>query len=212
MTRDDAVKRIQRTLAFRTDLTTEIIDSLQDAQVRLEQGAELPWFLHTEMATINTVKGEERVPKPNDFLRELDEGSLYYFDGAAVDDDDKYTPLTKEELEYLRNNLAGSGVPKAYSLDGKYFRIFPTPDAIYSIKMIYFKKDVVLTSNVENLWLEHIPFLLIGKAGGMIAPGLRDKEAVDAFQLWEVQDLDALQRANTAYFASSRRFVMGGPD
>lgn len=213
MNRDAAVSRVQRTLGFRADNATEIVDALQDAQVELEQAASLPWFLLTEVANIATVIDEERVELPTDFLQEWEEDPLHYFSTTSgVEDEDLWTPLEKEDLGYLRDNWPASGAPEAYALDKDYYRIFPTPDAAYTLKHIYYKQDAVLTENVENLWLEHIPFLLIGIAGVQLAVALRDPDAVAMFTLWERKYRDELFRKNEARMHSSRRYIMGGPD
>ena len=137
MTRDEAVTRIQRTLGFTTANTTEIRDALQDSQVELERSAELPWFLLSEVASISTVKDEERILLPTDFLREWEDDALWYFNGTADLDADKWVPLTKDDIQFLRGHRPSTGPPpEAYAIDGLYFRIFPTPDAVYTLKQI----------------------------------------------------------------------------
>lgn len=213
MNRDAAVSRIQQTLGFRSDKSSEIVNALQDAQVELEENATLPWFLLTEVASIVTVIGEERVQLPSDFLQEWEEDPLHYFSTeSGVEDEDLWTALSKEDLGYLRDNLPGSGAPAAYALDNTYYRIFPTPDAVYTLKHIYYKQDALLTVNIENLWLEHVPFLLIGLAGIQLAIALRDAEALAIFSAWEQRHRALLVRKSEARMHSSRRYIMGGPD
>lgn len=212
MIRDDAVKRVQRPLGFRSDKATEIVDALQDAQVELESSAELPWFLRTEVSSISTVSAEERIEVPDDFLREWEDDALWYFNAGASEAADIWTELVKDELTFLRNNLPGSGVPQAYALDGNNFRIFPTPDAVYVLKLIYYQRDTLLTSNVENLWLKHIPFLLIGKAGIQLSVGFRDKGALAQFAKWEKDGLDSLMRMTTARDNENLSLLIGGAD
>lgn len=213
MLRDAARARIQNTLAFRTDKEAEIVNALQDAQVILEQGAELPWFLKTEVSSISTVSGEERIPIPNDFLREDEDDSLWFFEVGTGGDDDTWIALAKEDVEFLRKKYPGSAdTPIAYSLDEKYFRIFPTPDSIYTLKMVYYRRDTDLTSNIENDWLKYFPYLLIGEAGRLFSPGLRDKDATAQFSRWAAEGRIAMLVANEARMHSGRRYVMGGQD
>ena len=120
--------------------------------------------------------------------------------------------LIKDELETLRQDLPGSGRPIAYALDDSYFRIFPTPDEAYVLKMIYYKADDLLTSNIENLWLKHIPWLMIGLAGAPIAAGLRDKNAVSVFAALEQKHSRLMIRNTEARRHEGRRYVMGGAD
>lgn len=207
MTRDEAVTRIQNTLGFRTDQTSNIQTALKDAQVKLEQGAELPWFLLTEISTSTSTPDEERVSLPTDFLREYEEDPLWYVDSAGA-----WHVLAKDDLETLRADYAGAGAPIAYALDPKYFRLFPTPDDNYTLKFIYYATDTVLTTDVENNWLKYFPYLMIGEAGRLFAPGLRDAAAVKQFQQWALEGRREMTVANEARMHSSRRYIMGGPD
>ena len=212
MDRDSAVTRVQRILAFHDGLSTEIADALQDAQVELEKGKTLPWFLESEISSISTVDGEERVKLPSDFIREWEDDPLWYFNASAEEDADKWTPLAKDDLEILRATYPGEGAPKGYNLDVKYFRIFPTPDAAYVLKMIYYKHDALLTSNVENLWLEHYPWLVIATAGVPMATSLRDADALKVFAQLEIKHHDIMVADTEARKHASGRYIMGGPD
>ncbi len=210
MFRDVARARIQQTLAFRTDKETEIIAALQDAQVMLERGAELPWFLLSEVASITTTDGEERMALPTDFLREWEDDPLWYFVAGSGGDADTWTELAKDDLALLRSKYPGEGAPVAYALDVKYFRIFPTPDDTYTLKMMYFKADAVLTTNIENQWLTYFPHLVIGEAGQLLATGLRDKDAIAIFQKWIDEGRNRMLIENEARMHASHGYTMGG--
>ena len=210
MFRDVARARIQQTLGFRSDKETEILAALQDAQVMLERGATLPWFLLSEVASITTTSGEERVALPTDFLREWEDDPLWYFVAGTGGDADAWTELAKDDLALLRSKYPGEGAPKAYALDVKYFRIFPTPDDAYTLKTMYFKADAVLTTNIENQWLEFFPYLVIGEAGQLLASGLRDKDAIATFQKWTDEGRARMLVENEARMHASHAYVMGG--
>ena len=211
MLRDRAVSRIQQALGFRGDKDAEIVDALQDAQERLEEGAELPFFLRTEVSSVTTIEDDERVEVPGDFIREWDEDALWYFKSSAVAAE-QWTNLVKEELEILREDQPGSGAPVAYSLGNKYFRIFPTPDDTYTLKMIYYKHDALLDTNIENLWLDHAPFLLIGMAGVQLATAFRDAGALSLFVKWEAEGKVDLLASSVARDLGNRQLQMGGPN
>ena len=90
MNKSDAIKLIQRRLGFRKDLATVIQEELIAAQTRLEAGITLPtggiflpWFLQTEINSIYTVIGEERILLPEDFIQEIDGDSLYVYDSET---------------------------------------------------------------------------------------------------------------------------------
>jgi len=212
MDRDTARALVQQTLGFRDDKETEIIALLKDAQVTLELEATLPWFLQTEVSSISTVDGEERIPLPVDFIREWEDDPLWYFVAGTGGDADEWTELAKEDLAFLRSAYPGEGAPIAYALDIKYFRVFPTPDAVYTLKMIYYKNDTVLTSNVENQWLKYFPYLMIGMAGRILASGFRDKDALIIFNVWIAENRARMHIENEARAHAGRRYVMGGDD
>lgn len=220
MTRDDAVTRIQRILGFTTSFTTEIIDALKDAQVDLETGVQypqgigtfLPWFLIPELSYIDTVADEERVPLPSDYIQEAEISALWIFDSTATDPEDEYTHLAKGDLDALRVLYPGTGQPRAYALVGQYYRLKPTPDDVYRLKHIYYAKDAVLSSNIENNWLKYAPTLMIGTAGRKIAAARRDQAAVAEFQRMELEGRTRLFAADEGRKHENMAYVMGGQD
>lgn len=211
MNRDTAVARIQEALGFRTDLVTVIQNALQDAQIDLELQPPIPWFLETEVSSNATVIGEERVIVPLNFLQDYEDDALWYFDGSLADAD-QWVLLQRKDLEYLRANFPGSGKPKAYALVGQNYRIFPTPDAVFTLKQIYYKTDVILSSNVENDWLKYAPNLLIGEAGLLLPVAVRSPESTADFTRQAQKARVLLDHATEQRLNSNRRYVMGGPD
>ena len=215
MTRSQAVALIQQQLGFRSDLSSEIVTNLQYAQTLLESGPTKPWFLISEDSYTDTESGESRVPVPTDFLQETDQAVLRYVPDDLTDGE---VDLKKDDFDVLRKNYLdedtgtiAEGAPESYALVGDYFRIFPTPDDAYRLRMIYYKQDTVLSSDVENGWLKWAPFLLIGKAGGMIASALRDPAAVGTFQRWEQEGRLLLASQSTDRDMANRDMQIGGP-
>lgn len=208
MTRDEAVSWVQFHLGSRTDLTTQAQNALNAAQEELERRDFLPWFLRTEVATTTTASSEERLAVPSDFIREWEEGALY-----RIADNEELIPLEKNTLTVLRAQFRGTaiGAPTDYALDNDYFRLFPTPDAAYDVKMIYYAHDAVLATNVENRWLKNAPWMMIAEAIMILAPGLRDTAA---YTLAEKKSLSAKSdviRAGETRDIENRRLQMGGP-
>lgn len=215
MTRDEAVSIIQQQLGFRSDLSSEIVTNLKLAQTQLEAGPTKPWWLVAEDSYITTAISEQRLGVPSDFLQELDQAVLRYVpttltDGEVILKKEDYDVLYKDYIDDDTGTLE-TGEPEAYALLGEYFRLFPVPDAEYRIRMIYYKQDTVLSSNVENGWLKRIPFLLIGKAGGMLASALRDAGALGTFQRWENEGRLLLLSQSTDREFANRELQMGGP-
>lgn len=214
MTRDEAVAIIQQQLGFRSDLSSQIITNLKLAQTSLEKGPTKPWFLVAEDSYIRTTSGEQRLPIPSDFLQETDQAVLRYVPDDLTDGE---VDLKKDDYDTLRKNYLDSttgttqtGPPEAYALLGEYFRLFPTPDDDYLIRQIYFAEDDVLSTNIENGWLKHFPYLLIGKAGGQIASALRDSGALATFNRWENEGRVLLVSQTYDREFTNRDMQMGG--
>ena len=215
MTRDEAIALIQQQLGFRTDLESTIILNLKAAQLLLEKEPTKPWFLLSEDSYVRTTAAEQRLQLPSDFLQEAEEAVLRYVpdedDDADVDTSNE-VELVKEDYDVLRVNYKSNveGPPEAYALVGEYFRLFPTPDDDYLIRMIYYKQDTVLDTNVENAWLKHAPYVLMGKAGWQIASALRDSFAQTTFSKWEAQGRVILFSQNEARAHVNRSYQVGG--
>src|SRR5690606_38942974 len=73
------------------------------------------------------------------------------------------------------------GGPRAYTLLPTRLRIYPLPNAVYSLLWDYYAKDVPLTGNITNLWLTHNPDILLGLAGQRLSRRYRDAEAERTF-------------------------------
>lgn len=210
MTRDEAVSIIQQQLGFRSDLSTEIVTNLKLAQTMLETGPTRPWFLVTEVQTIETESGEQRVAVPASMLTEIDNARLVY---VPDDEEETSVDLKKDDYDQLEYDYREeeSGAPEAYALLGGYFRIFPLPDDDYTLKIIVYGQDDTLDSNVENGWLKWVPYALIGKAGAQIATALRDATALATFREWEREGRLALAGMDVAREVANRVLQMGGP-
>ena len=215
MTRDEAVALMQQQLGFRTDLASTIVTNMKFAQTNLESAPTKPWFLISEDSYADTVSGEQRIAIPTDFLEEIDEATLRYIPDDLTDGE---IDLIKGDYDQLRKDYQDTttgttavGEPEAYALLDGYFRIFPTPDDVYRLKMIYYKQDTVLSSDIENNWLKWAPKLLMGETGAMIASSLRDAAALGTFQRWTSEGRVLLFGQNEARKHANMNYQMGGP-
>jgi len=143
-----------------TVLNDQIFAELKLAQVQMERGPLLPWFLVKEAGT-STVAGEGKLSLPSGFLREAEGG------GFAILQDSKFLPLTKWDLDDLREEFEGlTGRPEYYALLGTQFWLYPVPSEVYSIQVHYYGAEPVLALGGEgNLWSQYYADLLIGLAG-----------------------------------------------
>lgn len=211
MLRDAAVSLIGQGLGFRTDRSAEIITQLQFEQTQLEAGPTKPWFLVSAETSMVTVAGDQKVSIPSGFLQEVEQAVVKYVPDDSTGPADE-VDLTKDDFDENRKNFkdTDSGKPKAFSLMGLYFWIFPVPAAVYTLKTIFYSQDTVLSSNVENGWLKYVPKLLMGKAGFGIAEDLRDSHAMDKFSKWIAEGTTLLYSQNEAREHANRTYQMGG--
>jgi hypothetical protein len=212
MTRDEAVAQIKQVLGFRSDLTTQAEDGLKFQQNELEHEAQLPRFLLEETLSLTCTADTERMTPPTGFLREWDEDGLYVQEPDS--DPVKWIKLEKDEPSYLRSvyGETEASIPEAYAFDGTSFMLFPTPDAAYTFRMIYYKADTVLSSNVTNKWLTNLPYLLIGRAGAVLAASARDQAALGIFGSMVAENTAKLNSWSTDRDMAGKKLVVGGPD
>lgn len=210
MTRDEAVAQIQLMLGFRTSLATQIQTQLIIEQSKLESDATLPWFLRKNGTVIHTSPGDPFIPKPADFIREWDEDPLYMIfesDGEAYN-----VPLVKDSEAFLRARYNGDESPRGYVEFATQWKLVPTPTQDFSVNYSYYAKEPVLSSNIENNWLKFNHEVLIGRAGMIIATGLRDKAAMEVLGAMAAAGTEKLNSQSTAQDEAGARRVIGGED
>jgi len=177
MLRDAAVDLIMKRLGNRSDvaLRDDIINEMVYVQENiLEGGPSFPLFLITEISTALATALDERLKLPGDFLREWEDGALYYFD--TNDAVNPWKPLIRDDWDAIKaaHTTATPALPTHYDIAGDYFLLAPTPDQAYTYKFRYYGADATLagvygTNNIENLWLDKASDWLIGETGAIIA-------------------------------------------
>jgi hypothetical protein len=215
MTRDEAVAIIHQQMGFRSDLSAVIVTHMKLAQQQLELEPNKPWFLLSETLSTETEADQPKVLIPSGsvvMIEEFDNGALYYVPSEG-DDEGKNLKLRKDEYDVLMENYKDTdpGEPVAYALRGKYFYLFPTPDDVYTIKIIIYANDTILDSNVENKWLQYAPMVLIGKTLKMIATAPRDQVAKTTGQEWEREGRLALLASEETRDLANQELQIGGP-
>lgn len=209
MTRDEGISLIHQTLGFRSDQTANIVTNMLLAQINLELSPNPPWFLLSEDLTTNLTVDDRRVAVPDGFMKEYEKGALFYIPTDTTLDE---VQLVKDDFDTLFKEYGSTaeGEPEKYSLDGDYFNVFPKPDDVYEVRMKCYLKDDTLSSNIENAWLREVPLLLLGEAGLLLAPGLRDAEATATFRDWRSKGMLLLQNRTEAREHENRLYQMGG--
>jgi len=164
-------------------------------------------FLRVPYTGLATVANVRTIPVPADFIREWDEDQM-----SIATSDGSIQSLVKDELGFLRIRFPDTGSPQNYALVNDLFYFFPLPDQVYPISGTYYANDAILSTNIENKWLLHLSELIIGKAGFLLASGLRDKDALQIFAAMSQAGGMKLANMTTANDAAGAKPVMGGED
>lgn len=211
MTRDEAVAEIQEGLNFRTDQAAAIIRRLQRVQFLLEQGRTLPWFLEVNTTVAVAANADLLVTSLPNFIREIRNPQrgmgVYYLDSDNA-------PVFLQKLDRAENwQSLGVGestdTVRAYSLLATSLQLFPRTHVAVSLTVDYYAKDVVLATNITNLWLTNAPYLMIGNAGASFAQTLENTTAYNEFtQLaqvaWQAIFAETIERE-----IANRQYIVG---
>jgi len=136
----------------RSDLTSQIPDFITFAENRLRKELRIRQMLKS--VTTATVSGDNTVELPSDFLQVRD----------FVVVTNPLTPLSYSSPSSLSNDPRASevGVPKSYTILANDFQLSPVPDAVYTVKLLYFAAPAYLSSsNTTNVFLTTAPDALL---------------------------------------------------
>ena len=136
----------------RSDLTSQIPDFITFAENRLRRELRIRQMLKS--VTTATVKADSTVELPSDFLQVRD----------FVVVTNPLTPLSYSSPSSLSNDPRASevGVPRSYTILANDFQLSPIPDAVYTVKMLYFAAPAYLSSsNTSNTFLTTAPDALL---------------------------------------------------
>ena len=153
----------------RDDLTTQIPDFIRLAEQRLRRDLHIRQML--KVATADTVADDSTVSLPSDFLAMKD---------LHLDTNPVRVLQFQNTSNFFRNaRTTDKGVPTMYTLLGSEFQFAPYPDAVYTLRMVYYHKpDFLSDSNTSNLFLANCPDLLLYGALAEAEPYLMNDERV----------------------------------
>jgi hypothetical protein len=156
----------------RDDLTSQIPTFIQLAEKRLERDLRIRQMLKVVEAT--TTPGDSTVGMPEDFLSMKD---------IHIESDPIRTLKFQSTSNFYRNARPNDrGVPVDYTLLGSEFKLAPTPDSAYTLRMVYYyQPDILSDSNTSNLFLANCPDLLLYGALAEAEPYLMNDERI---QTW----------------------------
>lgn len=186
------------------------LDTMIDAEidatvVRLENEPFHPWFLLSENNIYRTSAGENRVPVPDEFLAEYDDGAMY-----IKLENGFWKPLPKMSQEEMMLEFQGeASMPRGYSLTNKYFRLFPTPDKEYELELLFYRRSVSIAGT--NAWYKEASDLVVYETASHILLARKDKRAQVMQGLADGQK-QALMARHTEREESNRDGFLGGYD
>jgi hypothetical protein len=136
----------------RSDLTAQIPDFIRLAEVRLRRDLRIRQMLKS--VTTATVAADSTVELPSDFLEVRD----------LVIVGNPPQPLNYSSPSAFTRNARSweSGKPLDYTILANDFQLAPVPDAVYTVKMLYFAAPTFLSdSNTSNVFLANTPDVLL---------------------------------------------------
>jgi hypothetical protein len=153
----------------RDDLTSVIPDFISLAEARIARD-----LRHWKQEKRVTTDANERYENlPNDFIEIR---QVQHAAGGAI------TSISSVEMEKLRAASDAGGKPKYMRLTAEQIEFYPTPDASYSISMLYYGRIPALTDLEPDNWLiSDAPDVLLYGALLQSAPYLVDDARV---QVW----------------------------
>jgi hypothetical protein len=136
----------------RSDLTSQIPDFITFAELRLQRQLRIRQMVTS--TTLTTVSGTATVTLPSDFLEIRD----LYVVGRP-----RQVLTYMSPASFSRNSRADeTGKPLDYTINSTTIELAPYPDAAYSLKLLYYKKPVVLSNaNTSNEFLVNAPDALL---------------------------------------------------
>lgn len=202
----DAILLLKRRLGRYTDnptgLDEYILPELVAAQNRLENKTALPWFMKTRIDTIQTTPGQERIVKPNNWVRIREDWEI----PVQIKVDGQWRKLGVYSYEQFWDNTSDTpGVPTACAQDGQDIVLGPPPAAVYPVRLGYYKREykLVLNKVTSNAWLKYAFDLIVSEAGFILANNyLKNQEAAAQFAA-EIQRAESDLRMTTIAYETA---------
>jgi hypothetical protein len=176
----------------RSDLTNQIPDFITFAENRLRRELRVRQMLKS--VTTATVSGDSTVEIPSDFLEIRDFVVLT----------NPIQPLSYSSPSALSNDPRASevGVPKSYTILANEFLLSPSPDGVYTLRLLYYSAPPYMSStNASNVFLNVAPDALLYAALLEAEPYLMNDGRVNTWGTMYDRAISSLTRSdeNTQY-------------
>lgn len=206
MKRDEAVALVKRRLAYFRGGDEEIVQEMRVAQAVLERGLLAPhggvfwpWFLlrHGVLVGVET----EGVVVPGDFLHDYEWEPLWLHEGEKR--------IALERVDRGKFEF-GEGIPRAFDIVGGTIFLDPRPNKPVTLELVYYGADMVLTGDIENLWLKYAPDLLIYETVRGMGEALQMGASVRLARELAAEARRTLWATSVGRALEERKVVLGG--
>jgi len=171
----------------RDDMTALIPDFVLLAEARISRDLRLRRQITT--TTLSTVAATQAVTLPSDWL-ELENLSL----ATAIERNLTY--MNNESLNVRYPDGSGSGEPRVYTLEADTILLGPTPDAVYTLNILYYARWAALSTTATNWLLTYHPNIYLFAALTEASDWAKDAEGMKKwddkyrFATQQLQDAD----------------------
>jgi hypothetical protein len=177
----------------RDDIASVVDDYINDA---ISHYSRYRFWFNEKKAVLPTIAGTPDYNWPTDLVQ---------LDSLVITVNNTFTPLRQispREMDELYTTVSQRGSPYCFSLYQKAYRLYPTPDAVYTLTQYYlFTVPAETTgSAVENMWTKEAEELIRTRAKkllvGQFMPtsqdtmgwaGMLDKQESDLFRGLQLQ-------------------------
>ncbi len=171
----------------RTDLTSQIPDFIQLAEIRLRR--ELRIRQMVKNVTTLTTSGDATVQLPSDFLEMRD----LFVDTNPLQPQSYLTPSI-----FTRNSRATeSGRPIVYTILGNEFKFAPIPDSAYTLVMLYYAYPPFLSAaQTTNVFTVNAMDCLLYASLGEAEPYLMNDARLSVWASLYQRGVDSLSKSD----------------
>lgn len=182
----------------RSDLTSIIPDLITLAEHKIY--SDLDARQQDTVTTLSTVAATETVTIPADFINARTFTITSTSPHVALD------YKSPDQYQKVYAAYSGTGLPQAYTIIGSNFYLAPTPDAAYTIRLVYQAKVPSLSSGTNWLMTSY-PAVYLYATLCASAPYLKDDARV---QVWEALYQEAIQGVNSKDWANAATMQVKG--
>jgi hypothetical protein len=171
----------------RSDLTSQIPDFITFAENRLRRELRIRQMLKS--VTTATVSGDNTVELPSDFLQVRD----------FVVMTNPIQPLSYSSPSALSNDPRASevGVPMSYTILANDFQVSPSPDGVYTVRLLYYSAPAYLSSsNTTNVFLTTAPDALLYASLIEAEPYLMNDARINTWGTMYDRAIDSLAKSD----------------